>query len=49
MIFVPPAVLRSTTMPRLLRFIIRKEAASSPILGGTECRLSSPAGIPSRS
>ncbi|MET3240875.1 hypothetical protein ABIF36_006363 [Bradyrhizobium japonicum] len=31
-------------MPRLLRFIIRKEAASSPILGGTEWRVSSPLG-----
>ncbi len=31
-------------MPRLLRFIIRKEASSSPIFGGTECRVSSPFG-----
>src|SRR5437899_2263686 len=32
-------------MPRLLRFIIRKAAASSPIVGGTERRVSSPPGI----
>src|SRR5262245_45268691 len=41
---LPPAVFRSSTMPRLLRFIIRKEAASSPIFGGTEWRVSSPFG-----
>src|SRR3954471_3735156 len=41
---LPPSVLRSSTMPRLLRFIIRKEAASSPIFGGTEWRGSSPFG-----
>src|SRR6476660_925747 len=32
-------------MPFLLRFIIRNEAATSPILGGTMSRVSSPAGI----
>src|SRR3954454_13204643 len=41
---LPPSVFRSSTMPRLLRFIIRKEAASSPIFGGTEWRGSSPFG-----
>src|SRR5262245_12575180 len=41
---LPPVVFRSSTMPRLLRFIIRKEAASSPIFGGTEWRVSSPFG-----
>ena len=34
--FAPPGVFRSSAMPFLLRFIIRNDAASSPILGGTE-------------
>jgi hypothetical protein len=42
--FAPPGVLRSSAMPRLLRFIIRNEAASLPTLGGIECRVSSPSG-----
>ena len=32
-------------MPRLLRFIIRNDAASSPIFGGTVLRVSSPFGV----
>src|SRR3954465_4679373 len=41
----PPGFFRSTTMPRLLRFIIRKEAASLPIRGGIMRRVSSPPGF----
>src|SRR5262245_695528 len=41
---LPPSVLRSSTIPRLLRFIIRKAAASSPIFGGIMWRVSSPLG-----
>ena len=40
----PPGVLRSMAMPRLLRFIIRNAADSSPILGGAVWRVSSPCG-----
>src|SRR6188472_3608611 len=43
--FVPPGVFRSRTIPRLLRFIIRNEADSSPTLGGTDLRVSSPSGV----
>ena len=32
--FAPPGFFRSSAMPRLLRFIIRNDAVSSPILGG---------------
>src|SRR5262245_13648313 len=39
-----PSVLRSSTMPRLLRFIIRNAAVSSPIFGGIMWRESSPLG-----
>src|SRR5947209_6799048 len=42
---LPPAVLRSRAIPRLLRFIIRNDAASSPIFGGTLWRVSSPRGV----
>src|SRR6516165_6007601 len=42
---LPPSVLRSSTIPRLLRFIIRKAAASSPIFGGIMWRVSSPFGV----
>src|ERR1041385_3810630 len=42
---LPLSVLRSTTIPRLLRFIIRKAAVSSPILGGIMWRESSPSGF----
>src|SRR5215470_17435132 len=42
---LPSSCLRSTAIPRLLRFIIRKAAVSSPIFGGTMRRVSSPPGI----
>src|SRR5919199_2796503 len=44
-IALPPSLLRSSTRPRLLRFIIRKAAASSPTFGGSMRRVSSPSGF----
>src|ERR1051326_8941595 len=41
----PSGCFRSRAMPRLLRFIMRKAADWSPMLGGTMRRVSSPSGM----